>query len=232
MKDAHRRFGWLTYVNTSAGKTSTIRLRVDRFIGEVLPDQPKKAKVHLVSVIGGDTQIAAISAAVSTNGLSFEVEGPHFDRIVAFCDAKTNCYRGSIQAGESKRQYRHLVAVSKELAAQVRSANCHRLILANRGSQYVWSSVAAFYGLPVRPIWDDWFINRLECERAISPLLGIGCNPVLVKGSKQEFLSWIGHGLESGEIEFPEKNGPIDSSRLVPHHKRQKERPGRWMDWQ
>jgi hypothetical protein len=215
MKDAYRRFGWLTYANTTADTRSTIRLRVDRFIGEVLPDPPRRAKVHLISVLGGDTQIAAISAAVSTGELSFEVEGPEFDRIPAACDAKTNCYRGSVQAGDSKRQYRHLVAVSKELAAQARVASCHRVILAAPNSQYVWSSVADFYGLPGCPIWDEWFMDRLECERAIKPLLGIGCNPVLVKGSKQQFLTWIGRGLASGEIEFPEKNGPIQRPNIA-----------------
>jgi hypothetical protein len=40
-------------------------------MGEVLPDPPRQAKAHLISVIGGDTQIAAISL-----GERFLVESP------------------------------------------------------------------------------------------------------------------------------------------------------------
>src|SRR6266446_8709064 len=75
MKNAHLRFGWLTYVKSTEKTTTSIKLRLDRFIGEVLPDPPRRAKAHLISVIGGDTQIAAVSAAISL-GDRFMVEGP------------------------------------------------------------------------------------------------------------------------------------------------------------
>jgi hypothetical protein len=75
MKNAHLRFGWLTYVKSTEKTTTSIKLRLDRFIGEVLPDPPRQAKGHLISVIGGDTQIAAIGAAISL-GDRFMVEGP------------------------------------------------------------------------------------------------------------------------------------------------------------
>ena len=61
MKNAHLRFGWLTYVKSTEKTTTSIKLRLDRFIGEVLPDPPRQAKAHLISVIGGDTQISAVS---------------------------------------------------------------------------------------------------------------------------------------------------------------------------
>jgi hypothetical protein len=65
MKNARLRFGWLTYVKSTEKTTTSIKLRLDRFIGEALPDPPRQAKAHLISVIGGDTQIAAVSAAIS-----------------------------------------------------------------------------------------------------------------------------------------------------------------------
>jgi len=74
MKNAHLRFGWLTYVKSTEKTTTSIKLRLDRFIGEVLPDPPRQAKAHLISVIGGDTQVAAVSAAISL-GDRFMVEG-------------------------------------------------------------------------------------------------------------------------------------------------------------
>jgi hypothetical protein len=76
MKNAHLRFGWLTYVKSTEKTTTSIKLRLDRFIGELLPDPPRQAKAHFISVVGGDTQISAISAAISMAD-RFMVEGPN-----------------------------------------------------------------------------------------------------------------------------------------------------------
>ena len=81
MNNAHLRFGWLTFVKSTEKTTTSIKLRLDRFIGELLPDPPRQAKAHFISVIGGDTQISAISAAISTADRfadRFMVEGPMF----------------------------------------------------------------------------------------------------------------------------------------------------------
>jgi len=75
MRNAHLRFGWLTYVKSTEKTTTSIKLRLDRFIGEVLLDPPRQAKAHLISVIGGDTQVSAVSAAISM-GDRFMMEGP------------------------------------------------------------------------------------------------------------------------------------------------------------
>jgi hypothetical protein len=40
-------------------------------------------------------------------------------------------------------------------------------------------------------------------------VLGIGCSPVLVKGQKDQFLSWLSWGVESGAVSFPSETGPI-----------------------
>lgn len=49
------------------------------------------------------------------------------------------------------------------------------------------------------------------------PLLGVGCQPVLIKGNKQQFLSWLGKGVRAGELEFPSNTGAIrwDGSTLA-----------------
>jgi hypothetical protein len=38
VKNAHLRFGWLTYLKSTEKTTTSIKLRLDRFIGEVFPD--------------------------------------------------------------------------------------------------------------------------------------------------------------------------------------------------
>jgi hypothetical protein len=75
MKNAYLRFGWLSYLKSKEKTATSIKLRLDRFIGELSPGPPRQAKAHLISVIGGDTQIAAVSAAISIAD-RFMVEGP------------------------------------------------------------------------------------------------------------------------------------------------------------
>ena len=44
----------------------------------------------------------------------------------------------------------------------------------------------------------------LEHKNTIEPLIGIGCTPVVVKGTKKRFLGWIGHALKRGAVRIPE----------------------------
>jgi hypothetical protein len=82
MKNAHLRFGWLSYIKSTEKTTTRIRLHLDRFIGELLPDPPRQGKAHLISVIGGATQIAAISAAISMADRSSFQRLPVAERLV------------------------------------------------------------------------------------------------------------------------------------------------------
>src|SRR6266704_7050989 len=108
MKNAHLRFGWLTYVKSTEKTTTSIKLRLDRFIGAVLPDPPRQAKAHLISVIGGDTQIAAVSAAISM-GERFMVEGPGVPPLRISLERNAEILKGSIPLVGRKKPLRHLV---------------------------------------------------------------------------------------------------------------------------
>jgi hypothetical protein len=114
MKNAHLRFGWLTYVKSTEKTTTSIKLHLDRFIGELLPDPPRQAKAHLISVIGGDTQISAISAAISM-GDRFMIEGPGVPPTRVCLERNAECFKGSIQVPGRKKPLRHLIGVSEEL---------------------------------------------------------------------------------------------------------------------
>ena len=48
----------------------------------------------------------------------------------------------------------------------------------------------------------------LERKNAIEPLIGIGCTPIVAKGTKKRFLGWIGHALKRGAIRIPEHGEP------------------------
>ena len=208
MKNAHLRFGWLTYVKTTEKTTTSINLRLDRFIGEVSPDPPRQAKAHLISVIGGDTQIAAISAAISM-GDRFMVEGPGVQPIRVCLERNAQYFKGSIQLAGRKKPLRHLIAMSEEFASGGMSANSGRALLAGSDCRFVWASIADIYGIPGTPEWCDWFANELETHHAITHALGVGCNPVIIKGEKEEFLDWLSWGIESDAIRFPAETGSI-----------------------
>jgi hypothetical protein len=75
-------------------------------------------------------------------------------------------------------------------------------------------SMAKILGLPGTPEWADWFCGQLEKHRVIIPLLGIGCDPVLIKGDKNQFLSWLGHGVQSESLPFPQIAGRIEWPRI------------------
>jgi hypothetical protein len=190
MKNAHLRFGWLTYVKSTEKTTTSIKLRLDRFIGELLPDPPRQAKAHFISVVGGDTQISAISAAISMTD-RFMVEGPGVQPVRVCLERNAQSFRGSIQLAGRKKPLRHLIGVSEELASGRISANSGRTLLASSDKHFVWTSVAHIYGIPGIPEWADWFADELNTHRAIGPAFGVGCDPVIVKGEKEQFLDWL-----------------------------------------
>ena len=212
MKNAHLRFGWLTYMKMTEKTTTHFKVRLDRFIGEVLPDPPRQARAHFLSVIGTDTQIAAISAAVSL-GDKFMVEGPNLASIRVGFEKKAECYKGALQLADRKKPIRHLIAISEELATNS-SATSGRTLLAGSSPSFIWTSLAQLHGLPGIPDWGEWFVEQLENHQAIIPLLGLGCRPVLIKGNKQQFLSWLARGVKSSLLSFPERTGPTYWPRL------------------
>ena len=205
MKNAHLRFGWLTYVKSTEKTTTSIKLHLDRFIGELLPDPPRQAKAHLISVIGGDTQISAISAAISL-GDRFMIEGPEVPPTRVCLERNAECFKGSIQLPGRKKPLRHLIGMSEEISAN-RSANTAKILVAGSDKKFVWASVADIYGIPGIPERADWFEGELKTHRAIEPMLGIGCDPILIKGEKEQFLDWLSWGVESGAIQVPAEAG-------------------------
>ena len=208
MKNAHLRFGSLTYVKSTEKSTTNIILRLDRFIGEVLPDPPRQAKAHLISVIGGDTQLAAVSAAISL-GDRFMVEGPGVQPIRVCLERNAQCFKGAVQIPGRKKPLRHLIGLSEELANTNMSASSGRTLLGGSDSRFVWAALAQIQGIPGVPEWADWLAGELDSHKGIVRALGIGCSPVLIKAEKEQLLDWLSWGVESGAIRFPAETGSI-----------------------
>ena len=142
------------------------------------------------------------------------VEGPQVPPTRVCLERNAECFKGSIQVSGRKKPLRHLIGVSEEFASASPSANCGTTLLAGSGNQFVWASIAQKYGLPGMPEWAGWFADELKTHHAVMDAVGIGCDPVIVKGTKEEFLDWLSWGVESGAIQFPVKSGSIHWPKL------------------
>ncbi len=201
MLNAHLRFGWL-HLTRDNGRS--LQVRLDRFIAEPPASRHDTAKAHLISVLGGDTQIAAISAALS-EATPFLVEGPDVPLVRAsFMTKKPQSYRASLQIPGRNRAIRHLVALSEEL-----STGAPNLVLADSRPDFAWRAVCQRLGLPGTPEWTEWFDQQLILRSAVRPLLGIGCAPILITADRGEILRWMGEGAASGVLDLPLDNRAI-----------------------
>jgi hypothetical protein len=72
-----------------------------------------------------------------------------------------------------------------------------------------WATLVSFLGLPADPAWADHILGIVEEKKRIEEIDGIGCQPVLISATTEEVLEWIGDGLHSRVLSFPERNGPI-----------------------
>jgi hypothetical protein len=210
MQNAHERFGLLEFVKRTKDTTTRVRVHLDRAILEPRNSNHDSASAHLLSMIGGDSEIGALSAAVAEGGL-FRIEFPDHTNVSASLGPDAQCFRGSVMVPGRKRPVRHLVAVSAELAKTKPGTDREgpRTILCDDDPVFILYRIAGRYGLPAVPEWAPWFVRELKRGKAIMPLVGFACSPVLVKGNKQTFLKWISRALKERVIHVPEVNSSI-----------------------
>jgi hypothetical protein len=120
------------------------------------------------------------------------------------------CFRGTINIAGHK-PIRHLVAISAELAKTRPGVDLGgtRTVLCDNDPTFVLYRISQRFGLPVVPEWAGWFSDEINRRGAIKPLVGLGCSPVLVSGTKKLFLKWIRSALRQKRIEVPDGNGPV-----------------------
>jgi hypothetical protein len=200
MKNAHERFGKLAYVRRTEKMATNIRVLLDAFVGE------EGGKAHLISVVGGDTEIGAL-AAVFANGDPFTVIDPAGKETIVSLGERPLCFRGSIIITGRKRPLRHLVSCSQELAD---AQPAGKLLLASDDEMFLWSSLVRHYGLPAMPGWVLWILSQLRRDKRIQPLLGFGYDGVAVKANRKHLLMLLRRGLRSKQLIFPPENGPVE----------------------
>lgn len=209
MQNAHERFGTLEFTKRMKDTTTRVRVHVDRAVLEPRRDDRGQTAAHLISMVGGDSEIGALWVAI-TEGALFQIHLPGGAAIAASLGSEAQCFRGSVMVPGRKRPVRHLVAVSAEFAKTKPGADREGAptILCDDNPVFVLYRVASRYGLPVVPEWAPWFMRELNQRKAITPLLGLGCLPVLVRGNKQTFLKWISRAIKARFIQIPKEKGP------------------------
>jgi hypothetical protein len=155
----------------------------------------------MFSVVGGDQDVAAIAAAVS-EGARFTTEGPDVARIVVAVGENARAFRSSVTLPGHKHAVRHLVAVSEELSLTQAgsSPDAQRTILCDDDTRFILYRLGVRFGLPVLPEWSEWVVTELQRRRALTPLIGLGCSPVLVNATKASLLTLVSTGLRLGRL--------------------------------
>ena len=198
MKNAHERFGELVYIRRSEKTRTHIRVHLSACIME-------EGKAHLVSVVGGDTEIGALAAAFASHDPFTVIDPDGGEKIVSLGETPT-CFRGAISIPGRKKPLKHLVALSQEMTG---AAVQDRLMLISREPMFVWSSLALHFGLPALPEWADWFLAELNSRKRINALAGFGYRAVAAKTNRQELLKLIEQGLRKKKLLLPSANGPV-----------------------
>ena len=198
MKNAHERFGELVYIRRSEKTRTHIRVHLSAWVGE-------ESKAHLVSVIAGDTEIGALSAAFASHDAFTVIDPDGSEKIVSLGESPT-CFRGAINITGRKRPLKHLVALSQEMTG---AASQDRLLLIGDEPAFVWSSLVLHFGLPAVAAWADSFLAELNARKRMQPMMGFGYRGIAVKTNREEMLKLIELGLRKRKIAFPPANGPV-----------------------
>ena len=202
MENAHLRFGLLEYVRITEKASTRIRLRVDRYVGE-------DRQARLLSVFGNDSDVGAITAAVHEKA-TFSLTFPDGQTKDVSLGEHASCYKGTVMLSGRKHPVRHLLAVSKELHT---NGNSGRTMLLRYRREEAWATLVSFLGLPADPSWADHILSIVERKKRIEEIDGIGCDPVLIVANTEEMLEWIGAGLRSRALAFPNGNNPAPWTR-------------------
>ena len=188
-----------------------IRVPMDRLIAE--SGAKGSARAHLISVFGNDQEIAAIAAALIETSW-FNVSGPGLTSMAVSLGEKTMVFRASMSLPGRKRPLRHLVALSEEFGVRYTFGDkrTRRTILCDDRPEFVLHRLSAQFGLPAVLEWNEWFTGELRRRGMVEPLVGFGCSPIAVQGTKKRFLALLSRGLKQKRIHLPE-----DGSKLAWH---------------
>jgi hypothetical protein len=201
MQNAHLRLGRLQYTRNTEKTNTQISVHVDHYIGN-------GEQAHLLSVFGGDAEVGAIRAAIYEKH-TFTVTFPNGASKHVGLGPDAACYNGSLSLQGAKRMLRHLVAVSASLAANGSAGQTFIMNLEQATKELTWATVVSLLGLPADPRWGNVILGEMRQEKLIRRLDGIGCDPAVVIGTREDFMKRMEQARSMNLLPFPEKHGPI-----------------------
>src|SRR4051794_40727760 len=208
MQNAHLRLGRLEYIKPAVSPKSApthLTLAMDRLVVELASNEKQAPRCHLLSVFGGEQEIAAIHAAI-TDQANFRIAGPDLSPMVVSLGEYAHTFRGLIQAPGRRQPVRHRVSVSQEIFETQAGANAqaHRTIVYSAEPEFLVYRLGVRFGIPLVPCWSRWIRAELTRQKRVHPLLGLGCHPVLVQASKRELLDLIADAVKRGVLSIPD----------------------------
>jgi hypothetical protein len=201
MQNAHLRLGRLQYTRNTEKTNTQISVHVDHYIGN-------GEQAHLLSVFGGDAEVGAIRAAIYEKH-TFMLTFPNGATKHVGLGPDAACYNGSLSLQGAKRTLRHLVAVSASLVANGIAGQTFIMNLKQTTKDLTWATMVSLLGLPADPRWGNVVLGEMRTDKLIRRLDGIGCNPAVVIGTREDFMTRMGQARALGLLPFPEKNGPV-----------------------
>ena len=213
MQNAHLRMGRLEYVKAPTNPKSVathIVLPMDRAIVEPANENGSSARCHLLSVFGGDQEMAAVAAAISEDG-RFRISGPDLPSTTVAPGERATVFRSSFMAPGRRQPIKHLVALSEEFSQTQAGADpgATRTVLYDSEPEFMLYRLGVRFGLPVIPEWSAWVAHELKRRELIVDLPGLSCCPVLLKASKTLLLEIVSAGLKSRRITIPDEAAMI-----------------------
>ena len=186
MKNAHQRFGVLEYTKRTIIKTPQREYGFEWIASSVRLRNREMERAHVLSILGSDSDVGAVWAGVNEHSV-FTVEGAGIDPIRVTVGKDAQCFRGTI-AIAGRKPIRHLIAVSADVAKTPAGADPEgkRTVLCDDDPTFIFYRIAQRFGLPVVPDWAGWFKEELRRHEALHALVGLGCSPVLVTGTKND----------------------------------------------
>jgi hypothetical protein len=202
MQNAHLRMGKLTFVRQNRDTITNVTVGLNCLVAEP-PDSETARTLHLISVFGGDQDIGAVMAAAH-EALHFRVTADSVE-FSGTLGEKPVIYKTSVEIPERKRPVRHAVLLSKILFETTLGTDggARRTVLYDDTPEFVLHRLAVRFGLPVLPEWAEWFTTELQRRGMVEELIGLNCNPIVVKGTKLQLLRTLSHGLRRKAIAIP-----------------------------
>ena len=75
--------------------------------------------------------------------------------------------------------------------------------------ELTWATVVSLLGAACRSALGERVLGEMRKDKLIRRLDGIGCNPAVVIGTREDFMKRMGQARSMNLLPFPEKNGPV-----------------------